>query len=126
MSVTQLPDAGQAADLLDAERARRAMLAHTRHDLRTPLHAIIGYSEILIEDAADASDDRLTAQLNQVLISGRQILSAINDVMSPARLDTLDRAELGSLGPELREAVKEPLAAVITSSGRMIEMARAE
>lgn len=122
MSLTQLPISEK--DLQDAERARRAMLAHTRHDLRTPLNAIIGYSEMLIEDAADASDDRMISQLNRVLISGRQILTAINDVMSPARLDSLERSELGSLGHELREAVRNPLAVVIQSSDQMIEQAR--
>ena len=42
------PDEG-----LDARPAQRAFLAHMRHQLRTPINAMIGYSEMLLEDAAD-------------------------------------------------------------------------
>ena len=31
----------------------RAALAHLRHELRTPLNHIIGYSEMLLEEAAE-------------------------------------------------------------------------
>ncbi|HEV7905080.1 MAG TPA: histidine kinase dimerization/phospho-acceptor domain-containing protein, partial [Pyrinomonadaceae bacterium] len=35
----------------DAARTRAALLAHIRHELSSPINAIIGYSEMLIEDA---------------------------------------------------------------------------
>ena len=36
----------------EAGRTRSALLANLRHELRTPLNALIGYSEMLLEDAA--------------------------------------------------------------------------
>ncbi|TFG65437.1 MAG: hypothetical protein E4H28_04190, partial [Gemmatimonadales bacterium] len=39
----------------DPERVKRAALGHVRHELRTPINAILGYSEMLLEDAP-ASD----------------------------------------------------------------------
>jgi signal transduction histidine kinase len=35
----------------DRERVVRASLAYVRHELKTPINAIIGYSEMLLEDA---------------------------------------------------------------------------
>jgi signal transduction histidine kinase len=37
----------------EARRTQRAFLAHLRHELRTPINAIVGYSEMLLGDAAD-------------------------------------------------------------------------
>ena len=39
-----------------ASRTKSAFLANMSHELRTPLNAIIGYSEMLLEDAADRGD----------------------------------------------------------------------
>ena len=33
-----------------------ASLAHLRHELRTPLNHVLGYSEMLLEDASEASE----------------------------------------------------------------------
>jgi signal transduction histidine kinase len=37
-----------------------AVLAHARHELRTPLGHIIGYSEMLLEEVEDAGPERWT------------------------------------------------------------------
>src|SRR5262249_39106604 len=41
------------SDARGPPRDQRAFLAHMRHELRTPINAILGYSEMLLEDAAD-------------------------------------------------------------------------
>ncbi len=47
--------------MTDDRGAREAFLAAKRHELRTPINAIIGYSEMLLEDAEDAEDrDRVS------------------------------------------------------------------
>ena len=47
-----------------------------RHELRTPINHIVGYAEMLREDAADASDD--AAQLDRILAAARDGLVRIN------------------------------------------------
>src|SRR5262249_1864682 len=60
---------------LEAGRTQRALLAHVRHELRTPLNAIIGYSEMLIEDAADLGAEDWEESLRRILTSGQTLLA---------------------------------------------------
>ena len=60
-----------------------ASLAHLRHELRTPLNHVLGYSEMLLEDAGDAS--ALAAELRQVRSEGRALLAVVEESLSPAR-----------------------------------------
>jgi CheY-like chemotaxis protein/tRNA A-37 threonylcarbamoyl transferase component Bud32 len=59
--------------------------AQLRHDLRTPLNHIIGYTEMLLEDAADASLAGRRARLEQALAGARAALELINAALGSAR-----------------------------------------
>ena len=59
-----------------------ARLTETRHDLRTPLNHIIGYCEILIEDAETESGDALIPDLKKVQSAGQQLLDLIGSLLS--------------------------------------------
>ncbi len=50
-----------------------------RHDLRTPLNGIIGYSEILIEDFAEDIEDSHKADLGYVINLAKEVESAISN-----------------------------------------------
>jgi signal transduction histidine kinase len=47
------------------------------HDLRTPLNQIIGYSEMLVERAAEVGQDDLVPDLEKVCGAGRRLLGII-------------------------------------------------
>jgi sigma-B regulation protein RsbU (phosphoserine phosphatase) len=88
-----------------------AALAHLRHDLRTPLNHIIGYSEMLLEELEGDDAAGLAPGLTQVLEGGRRVLASINDRLSASRVEagTVDLAGLpaavaGPLGEILVEA----------------------
>ena len=81
--------------------------ARLRHDLRTPMNHIIGYTEMLIEETAEADTAALAPGLNQIHADALRVLNRINDfldveVAAPAKLD---------LG-RLRREVEGPLAAI--------------
>jgi phosphoserine phosphatase RsbU/P len=63
-----------------------------RHDLRTPINAIIGYSEMLMEDLVDKKQTDFYQELQEVNASGYDLLSIINKY-----LQTSDKKELKSL-----------------------------
>ena len=45
---------------------RETFIATKRHDLRTPINAIIGYSEMLLEDARDEGNDSRAVDLERI------------------------------------------------------------
>jgi signal transduction histidine kinase/DNA-binding response OmpR family regulator len=70
----------------EANRTKSAFLANMSHELRTPLNAIIGYSEMLIEEAADLADD-LVPDLEKILGSGKHLLALINDILDLSKIE---------------------------------------
>jgi len=53
-----------------------------RHDLRTPLNHIIGYSEMLIEDAEDDGDTQRAGDLCKIRDSGNTLLGHFDEILS--------------------------------------------
>jgi class 3 adenylate cyclase len=54
-----------------------------RHDLRTPINQIIGYSELLEEEAEDAGQSGLVPDLRKIQQAARRQLSMIDEFFSP-------------------------------------------
>ena len=75
--------------LSTVEAARHALPSALIHDLRTPLNLIIGYSEMLIEQAQEQGQDDFVPDLQKILAAGKQLLALINDSFHPIR--ALDR-----------------------------------
>jgi signal transduction histidine kinase len=77
----------------DAERANRAksvFLAKMSHQLRTPLNAVIGYSEILLEDAAREANDEQQKDLKRINNAGKHLLSLVADVLDVSKIGGQD------------------------------------
>lgn len=51
---------------------------HLRHDLRTPINAIKGYGDMLLEDWQDADAQSLIAELRRVLTLADELLTLID------------------------------------------------
>ena len=73
-------------------------VAELRHELRTPLNLIIGYCEMLLEDATDLAQ---RTALDQALQAGRQVLERINTTVPPSR-STISEQEIRALVDSLR------------------------
>jgi len=70
----------------------KSPLSKLRHDLRTPINHIIGYSELLGEDLADQGVTEL-ADLEKIQAAARQMLSLIETRMSDASFSGLGLQE---------------------------------
>ncbi len=68
---------------LRAGRDQLASLANMRHTLRTSLNHIIGYSEMLLEEAGERHLDDFAADIQKIRTAGRQLLTLINELLEP-------------------------------------------
>ena len=57
--------------------------AKLRHDLRTPLHQIIGYAELLEDEVRDAGQDGFVADLQKVRNAARRALELVDASFPP-------------------------------------------
>jgi signal transduction histidine kinase len=74
----------------EAERAGAAkaeFVASMSHELRTPLNAVIGYSQMLIEDAADEDDQEAAADLEKIHRAGHHLLRLVNEVLDLSKIE---------------------------------------
>ena len=72
--------------------AKSGFLAKMSHELKNPLNAIIGYSELLIEDA-DSAETQKCKDLTSIRSAGYRLLGFINDLLELSRLEA-DKVEL--------------------------------
>lgn len=72
-----------------ASRAKSEFLANISHEFRTPLNSIIGFAELLQrEHLGPLGADRYREYTADILESGRQLLSLINDVLDWSRVES--------------------------------------
>ena len=78
-----------SAVLETAEKANRAksdFLSRMSHDIRTPMNAIIGMSEIATAHFEDS--DKVKACLQKIILSGQHLMSLINDVLDMSKIES--------------------------------------
>jgi two-component system sensor histidine kinase/response regulator len=79
-----LRQAKEAAEV--ANRSKGEFLARMTHDLRTPLNVILGFAELLLDDAALQRPHR--DNLKRIYRSGQYLLELIDNVLEMSRLES--------------------------------------
>jgi signal transduction histidine kinase len=74
-------------ELEAANRHKSEFLANVSHELRTPLNAIIGFSEVLQERLFGELNDKQAEYTDDILSSGRHLLSLINDILDLSKIE---------------------------------------
>ncbi len=107
-----------------ANKMKAAFLAAMSHELKTPLNAVLGFSEIIRDEVLGPIDnDMYRDYAGDIHKSGTRLLSVINDVLDVSRLEggllTLD-ARPENILDVVEGAIKQ--ARTITHDGRRIEI----
>jgi PAS domain S-box-containing protein len=89
-------------DLQRAGKAKSEFLANMSHEFRTPLNSIIGFSEVLYDERFGPLNERQKKYTENVMASGRHLLSLINEVLDLSKVEAgkmaLDLASFSILG----------------------------
>jgi PAS domain S-box-containing protein len=93
----QLMEALDKAEM--ANKSKNMFVASMSHEVRTPLNAIIGYAEMLEEDARESDQQEIAADLLKILAAGKRLLTLTDDVLDLAHLE----AGTAQLAPETFE-----------------------
>ncbi|HYV29214.1 MAG TPA: response regulator [Candidatus Eisenbacteria bacterium] len=88
----------------DPRSAAKRPLAKIRHDLRTPINHIIGFSEILLEDARGNTPETFGRDLMRIRSGGDRLLALINEHLSEEAFPA-EKPDVHQLCHELRTPV---------------------
>tara|TARA_B100001540_G_scaffold205822_1_gene181264 strand:+ start:1927 stop:4206 length:2280 start_codon:yes stop_codon:yes gene_type:complete len=72
------------------------MMQQLSHEFRTPLNAIIGFSEMIDTEAWGPINDRYHKQTHNILSAAHNLKNVVNDILDAAKLD----AQIEELHPE--------------------------
>ncbi|OAN44673.1 two-component sensor histidine kinase [Paramagnetospirillum marisnigri] len=110
-SIATLQDAKNRAE--EASRMKSEFLANMSHELRTPLNGIIGFSELIRDEAAD---DETRENADIIERSSRHLLELVNSILDIAKIEAgamtlnIQPVDLSTLVNEVA-AVHQPVTA---------------
>ena len=103
-------------------RAREVFLAAKRHDLRTPINAIIGYSEMMLEDL-EGEGVEWRGDVKKIHDAGKSLLTTVNEMLNADKLESgdIDTSDMAAFGEEIRIAVRADISSVVGYSEMISE-----
>jgi len=81
-----------------ASRHKSQFLASMSHEFRTPLNAIIGFSDVLLDPSLEVNEEKRSRFLTHIWNSGKHLLGLINEILD------LSKIEAGRLELEIEPA----------------------
>jgi PAS domain S-box-containing protein len=104
-----------------AERAANAkadVLARISHEVRTPLNAIIGFSEVMIGERFGAlGNERYVEYMKDIRASGERVIAIINDLLDLSRIET-GKLDLAFTNQNLNELIESCVAVLQPQANR--------
>ncbi|KAK5159288.1 hypothetical protein LTS14_002430 [Recurvomyces mirabilis] len=73
------------------EAAKTTFIASMSHELRSPLHGILGASEFLVDTATDSYQSGL---ITSIVTCGKTLLDTLNHVLDYSKINKLGRAQM--------------------------------
>lgn len=102
----------ERANAEEANNKKSQFVANIGHEFRTPLNAIIGYSEMLKEGLAKSGSSQAQKDLEHIRSSGHHLLDLVNNLMDISKIEAgkmevaLDSVDIGKILEEVGHAIK--------------------
>ncbi len=77
-------------DLLKMDRLKDEFLANTTHELKTPIHGIIGLTQSLMDGISGELNDNIKHLLSMILKSSRRLATLVDDILDYSLLRNSD------------------------------------
>jgi adenylate cyclase len=107
MTIAALPESGSD------QRLKRALLAHVRQDFSGPVSAIVGFAEILMEDAPRHGVAQFAPDLARIHQAGLALQSLVDSLLDPQFLAARSAdGDFESFRSTLRHDLRTPMNAV--------------
>jgi two-component system sensor histidine kinase ChiS len=110
LKITELQQANE--DLTKMDKLKDEFLANTSHELKTPIHGIIGLTESLLDGACGDSDSSSKQLLAMILQSSRRLSKLVNDIIDYSKLKNRDiklkkaSVDLGSMSETILAMIR--------------------
>ena len=72
----------------DASLAKTRFLSNMSHDIRTPMNAILGYAQLMVNELKGKNLPEISEYLKKLQQSGNLLLSIINNVLDMAQIES--------------------------------------
>ena len=97
-----------------ASRAKSEFLTCMSHEFRTPMNAILGFSQLLIMDQENPLESLQKSNVQHILKAGQHLLALINDILDLSKIESghisisIEEIHLNVVISEVRE-LTQPL-----------------
>lgn len=86
-----------------ASKAKTQFLFNMSHDIRTPMNAILGYTDMAIRHIDN--QERVAESLSKIQVAGGHLLNLINDILEMSRIES-DKLEFIDAPKDMRKLVE--------------------
>ncbi len=113
---TELLNARRQADR--SATAKADVLARISHEVRTPLNAIIGFADVMIDQRfGPLGNERYGEYLRDIRASGERVIAIVNDLLDLSRIET-GKIDLAFSTQNLNEMVEQCVAVMQPQANR--------
>lgn len=87
-----------------ASQAKTTFLSNMSHDIRTPMNAIMGFTNLALNNIENP--DKIQDYLSKAVVSSKHLLSLINDILDMSRIES-GKLQLEEIETSIPEVMKE-------------------